>query len=164
MASAIPFIIYENNKFAVSNEAKAYLSTINAPVAPICVMGKYRTGKSYLVNRLLGKKKTGFQVGNTIEACTHGIWLWPEPVILEINNENVYALVLDCEGAFYYILLDMPEILNNINLIIMENDYTNISHKEYVDEVLRGKNFYRDYVEEGGWGPCQANFFEVWKR
>ena len=74
------------------------------------------------------------------------------------------TLVIDCEGAFYYILLDMPEILNNINLIIMENDYTNISHKEYVDEVLRGKNFYRDYVEEGGWGPCQANFFEVWKR
>ena len=74
------------------------------------------------------------------------------------------TLVIDCEGAFYYILLDMPEILNNINLIIMENDYTNISHKEYVDQVLTGKNFYRDYVEEGGWGPCQANFFEVWKR
>ena len=39
------------------------------------------------------------------------------------------TLVIDCEGAFYYILLDMPEILNNINLIIMENDYLNVSHK-----------------------------------
>ena len=71
------------------------------------------------------------------------------------------TLVLDCEGAFYYILQDMPEILNTINLIIMENDYCNISHKEYVDDVLRKNKFYVDYVESGGWGPCYNNFFEV---
>ena len=46
------------------------------------------------------------------------------------------TLVLDCEGAFYYILLDMPEILNNVNLILMENDYFNVDHKKYVDSVL----------------------------
>jgi FkbM family methyltransferase len=74
------------------------------------------------------------------------------------------TLVLDCEGAFYYILMDMPEILNNIKLIIMENDYHNIEHKNYVDNVLNQNNFYRDYVEEGGWGCCYNNFFEVWKR
>jgi FkbM family methyltransferase len=74
------------------------------------------------------------------------------------------TLVLDCEGAFYYILLDMPEVLNNVNLIIMENDYHEISKKNYVDEILTQNNFYRDYVEAGGWGPCCGNFFEVWKR
>ena len=74
------------------------------------------------------------------------------------------TLVLDCEGAFYYILMDMPEILNNINLIIMENDYTDITHKQYIDSVLRANHFYVDYVEGGGWGPCYSNFFEVWKR
>jgi FkbM family methyltransferase len=74
------------------------------------------------------------------------------------------TLVLDCEGAFYYILQDMPEILNGIKLIIMENDYRNINHKEYVDEVLRKNKFYVDYVESGGWGPCYNNFFEVWKK
>lgn len=74
------------------------------------------------------------------------------------------TLVLDCEGAFYYILMDMPEILNNINLIIMENDYTDITHKQYIDSVLHANNFYVDYVEGGGWGPCYSNFFEVWKR
>lgn len=73
------------------------------------------------------------------------------------------TLVLDCEGAFYYILMDMPEILNNINLIIMENDYHNIVHKEYIDEILVKNNFKRVYVEGGGWGPCYNNFFEVWK-
>ena len=74
------------------------------------------------------------------------------------------TLVLDCEGAFYYILMDMPEILANINLIIMENDYTDISRKQYVDNVLKKNGFYRDYAEGGGWGPCTHYFFEVWKK
>lgn len=71
---------------------------------------------------------------------------------------------MDCEGAFYYILMDMPEILNNINLIIMENDYHDLSHKQYIDKILNDNMFYLSYVESGGWGPCQSNFFEVWKK
>ena len=74
------------------------------------------------------------------------------------------TLVLDCEGAFYYILMDMPEILDNIKLIIMENDYWDISKKQYIDKILNENNFYVDYVESGGWGPCYDNFFEVWKK
>jgi len=58
----------------------------------------------------------------------------------------------------------MPHILNNINLIIMENDYWDISQKQYIDQILIINNFYRDYVESGGWGPCYNNFFEVWKK
>jgi len=77
-------------------------------------------------------------------------------------NIEFDTLVLDCEGAFYYILMDMPEILNNINLIIMENDYWDISKKNYIDEILVKNNFIVDYKEAGGWGPCYNNFFEVW--
>lgn len=85
----------------------------------------------------------------------------------ELNNKyNVEfdTLVLDCEGAFYFILKDMPEILNNIRLIIMENDYHDITHKNYIDNILTQHNFYVDFVQAGGWGPCYNNFFEVWKR
>jgi len=74
------------------------------------------------------------------------------------------TLVLDCEGAFYFILMDMPSILDNINLIIMENDYHEMSKKKYIDDVLKQNNFVRHYSESGGWGPCYTNFFEVWKR
>ena len=79
------------------------------------------------------------------------------------------TLVLDCEGAFYYILKDMPEILNNINLIIMENDYYDISHKNYVDEILTTNNFYVDYTGDGtetgaSHFQCCRNFYEVWKK
>lgn len=79
-------------------------------------------------------------------------------------NIQFDTLVLDCEGAFYYILMDMPEILTNINLIIMENDYRDITHKKFIDGVLKEQGFYVDYSEAGGWGPCYNNFFEVWKK
>lgn len=77
------------------------------------------------------------------------------------------TLILDCEGAFYYILKDMEEILDNIKLIIMENDYKEIEHKKYIDDVLLKKGFHREYVEAGGWGPstpCGYEFYEVWER
>ena len=79
-------------------------------------------------------------------------------------NIEFDTLVLDCEGAFYYILMDMPEILENIQLIIMENDYWDISKKMYIDNVLKTNDFYRSYSEKGGWGPCTDNFFEVWEK
>ena len=93
---------------------------------------------------------------------------WVNTITLE-NLKTKYnikfdTLVLDCEGAFYYILLDMPEILNNINLIIMENDYYELSHKICVDQILAKHDFSRVYVEGEGWGPCNHIFYEVWKK
>ena len=91
-----------------------------------------------------------------------------------VDLQNKYkiefdTLVLDCEGAFYYILMDMPEILSNVNLIIMENDYLDINHKQYVDKVLIRNNFFRSYVESGEFNlpkhlPCRTNFYEIWKK
>lgn len=93
---------------------------------------------------------------------------WVNTITLEQLNAkyNIIfdTLVLDCEGAFYYILMDMPEILKTIHLIVMENDYFDLSHKEYIDSVMSKSGFNREYVEVGGWGPCYHNFFEVWKR
>ena len=93
---------------------------------------------------------------------------WVDTITL-VNLKSKYnfefdTLVLDCEGAFYFILMDMPEILNNVNLIIMENDYLDISHKNYIDNILTKNNFYLEYFESGGWAPCYDNFFEVWKK
>ena len=79
-------------------------------------------------------------------------------------NIQFDTLVLDCEGAFYNILIDFPEILDNIKLIIMENDYNNITKKEYIDNVLLQNNFHMIYCEGNGWGPCTDYFYEVWKK
>jgi FkbM family methyltransferase len=74
------------------------------------------------------------------------------------------TLVLDCEGAFYYILQDFPDILQNIQLIIMENDYHDFEHKKYVDYMLTTNDFELIYNQEGGWGCCYSCFFQTWKR
>ena len=81
-------------------------------------------------------------------------------------NINYDTLVIDCEGAFYYILKDMPEILDNISLIIMENDYNDYAHKSYVDGVLIDQGFRRVYGKMGGsiFKPCYKYFFETWSK
>jgi len=82
---------------------------------------------------------------------------------------NFDTLVIDCEGAFYYILKDMPEVLNNVKLIMMENDYHNPEHKNYVDNVLTEHKFKVEYSEpltthEGLFPHCRNHFYQVWKR
>jgi FkbM family methyltransferase len=84
-------------------------------------------------------------------------------------NINFDTLIVDCEGAFYYILLDMPEILENVKLIIMENDYRNPVHKKYVDDVLRAEQFNVVYAEalvghEGEFPHTRNEFYQVWKK
>lgn len=73
------------------------------------------------------------------------------------------TLVLDCEGAFYYILLDMPEILDGIHTIIVENDYQVKEHYEYVASKLKDAGFKSVYNRRGGLAKhiCRDNFFEV---
>ncbi len=74
------------------------------------------------------------------------------------------TIVADCEGALYYIFMDMPEMLTNIKTVIMENDYHDINHKYAIDCILTDKGFKRVYSEAGGWGPCHDRFFEVWQK
>ena len=74
------------------------------------------------------------------------------------------TLFLDCEGAFYYILLDTPEILNGVKTIIKENDYHNFEHKLIVNKILKDNGFKIIYQKAGGWGGSQNFFFETWIR
>jgi FkbM family methyltransferase len=80
------------------------------------------------------------------------------------------TLVLDCEGAFYTILNQFPDILNTVNMIIVENDYRVKEQKTFVDTTLTGKGFRRTYVEIGSEEafslrmPCANEFYEVWQR
>jgi FkbM family methyltransferase len=92
--------------------------------------------------------------------------------LLEKYRINFDTLVIDCEGAFYYILQDTPQMLDNIKLIIVENDYFdpiekgkyNIEQKEYVDNILINKGFYLDYMSYHLGDRIYNNFYEVWRR
>jgi DNA polymerase elongation subunit (family B) len=79
-------------------------------------------------------------------------------------NLDFNVLVADCEGSLYYIFKEEPELLKNFERVIMENDYTDITHKEFVNEYLTNHGFQVVYQQSGGWGPCYPFFFEVWEK
>ena len=57
---------------------------VNHKIAVIAVAGKYRTGKSFLLNRILLDKmgRTGFGVGPTINPCTKVSFMISDMIIL----------------------------------------------------------------------------------
>lgn len=71
---AISFITYSPSEgFSLTKEAENFLNSLdkNKKLGVISIVGKYRTGKSFFVNRvLLNKQKSGFKVGSTVNACT----------------------------------------------------------------------------------------------
>ena len=86
--------------------------------------------------------------------------------LLQKYNVAFDTIVADCEGALYYILKDMPYILSNINLLIVENDYILLEHKLFVDSIMLEYNFKRTYSIPGGFenSPCFNCFYEVWQK
>lgn len=64
-------------------------------------------------------------------------------------------------GAFYYILKDTPEVLDNIKLIIVENDYFGSTDAMKPYSVLLKNNFRPIYQQDGA---GYTNFYEVWKK
>ncbi|XP_036372632.1 guanylate-binding protein 1-like [Megalops cyprinoides] len=92
-----PICLIENesgSKLQVNQEALNILSSIKQPVVVVAIVGMYRTGKSYLMNRLAGKN-TGFSLGSTIQSETKGIWMW---CVTHPRRENRTLVLLDTEG------------------------------------------------------------------
>ena len=72
---------------------------IDGPVAVIAVVGLYRTGKSFLLNRILLEQPDGFQVGPTVNPCTKGLWLWNKVLPGQTKNGvEINYIVVDTEG------------------------------------------------------------------
>lgn len=79
--------------WVLTKEGKEYLNSLKKGVKPVCVCGVYRSGKSLLMNRLLGQKK-GFELGHKAEGKTQGLWIWAN------EEKDHYLLAIDCEGLF----------------------------------------------------------------
>ena len=70
---SIPLIKFSSNDgFIFTEEGNNFLNNLpeDMPIALISIVGKYRTGKSYFVNRVLLNDRKIFKVGPTINACT----------------------------------------------------------------------------------------------
>lgn len=90
----------KSKKYVISREAREFLGRIDEPVGVICVAGKYRTGKSFLLNRVIinTRDKRGFGVGPTINPCTKGLWCWTELLETNQNGKSMKFVLIDSEG------------------------------------------------------------------
>ena len=87
-----------NRSFEVVPETLEFLrDTIDGGIAFCSIVGKYRTGKSFLLNKLLDLNRgNGFVVSASVSACTKGIWIWSRPVYSQ--KDNLYIIFMDTEG------------------------------------------------------------------
>uniref|UniRef100_A0A8D0VUW1 Guanylate-binding protein 7 n=1 Tax=Sus scrofa TaxID=9823 RepID=A0A8D0VUW1_PIG len=94
MTDPICLIKNNNELLSVNQEALEILEKISQPVVVVAIVGLYRTGKSYLMNRLAGRNH-GFRVGSTVQSETKGIWMWcvPHP-----SKPDRTLVLLDTEG------------------------------------------------------------------
>ena len=74
----------------MNEETYQFLKTLHGPLGVISVAGMYRSGKSYLLNRMILNRSRGFDVGHTINACTK----------VSAYNENLYD---GCVAGFFEI-------------------------------------------------------------
>ncbi|XP_040088310.1 guanylate-binding protein 6-like [Oryx dammah] len=94
MMDPICLVENKNAQFSVNQKALQILENISQPVVVVAIVGLYRTGKSYLMNRLAGQNR-GFPLGSTVQSKTKGIWMWcvPHP-----SKSDHILVLLDTEG------------------------------------------------------------------
>ncbi|XP_073513801.1 guanylate-binding protein 2-like [Phyllobates terribilis] len=142
-----PICLIENvdgNTLVLNKEAEKILLEISQPVVVIAIVGKYRTGKSYLMNKLAGSR-TGFALGCSIQSETKGIWMWcvPHP-----QNSGQTLVLLDTEGlgdvekgdckndAWIFslaVMLSSSLVFNNLGTI----DQQSLEQLHYVTELTK---------------------------
>ncbi|XP_052535285.1 guanylate-binding protein 1-like isoform X3 [Tympanuchus pallidicinctus] len=94
MPAPLCLVNNKNGELSLDPTALAVLQEVAQPLVVVAIAGPYRTGKSFLMNRL-AQKRTGFPLGPTVQAETKGIWMWclPHP-----QRPGVMLVLLDTEG------------------------------------------------------------------
>ncbi|XP_036045164.1 uncharacterized protein LOC118585118 [Onychomys torridus] len=168
-----PMCLIENVKGLLSPNQKALeiLSAITQPVVVVAIVGLYRTGKSYLMNKLAGKN-TGFSLGSTVQSHTKGIWMWcvPHPqkaghtlVLLDTeglgdvekgDNQNdcwIFALAILLSSTFVYNSMGAinQQAMDQLQYVTEMTDLirtTSSPHSNGVEDSAEFVSFFPDFI------------------
>ena len=86
----------KDDKLSVKKEALVQLQKIasengDKPVIVVSLIGKYRSGKSTLLNDLVGKKDA-FHKGHGKDTVTQGVWCYV------VDKSEKYIVFMDVQG------------------------------------------------------------------
>lgn len=88
-----------HTKLRLARAGLEAIERVTTPVAAIAVIGPYRSGKSFLLNQLLSLScYEGFGVGHMRDTKTKGIWVWGNPIEMDIDGQKTSVFYLDTEG------------------------------------------------------------------
>jgi len=98
----INLIEFNRNNFVLNEKALDILKSIKDNLIIVSIVGKARTGKSYLMNLLLNNNQSkypgnGFEISSRLNSCTRGIWLWDTP--RQKPNSSAKIIFIDSEGT-----------------------------------------------------------------
>ena len=100
-------LMWLNNKgkIELNEDTLKGIEKLEGHIKVVSVIGPYRSGKSFLLNRLNNSQK-GFGIGSTTNPCTQGVWLWGLDEGKEEEREEgakrCSTVLLDTEGLFAY--------------------------------------------------------------
>ena len=135
-------------------EAEEMMRHVKGPIGVVAVAGMYRTGKSYLLNRMILNRQSGFGVGPSINPCTKGLWVWGSPIPGTLpDGSQISVIVVDSEGLggldedanhdiriFSMALLLSSYFLYNSTGSIDENALASLSLVVNLSQHIQGKS------------------------
>lgn len=94
-SQVVPLITCIDGAYAVHQDTLDWIRARKTPFAVVACAGRYRTGKSFLLNQLTNAEAgSGFGVGDSVQACTKGLWVFKQWV----RQDDKDILFMDTEG------------------------------------------------------------------
>jgi len=139
----------DGQAFELSEEALGYLARQASPIFVVPVLGVYRGGKSFLMNRCMGLRSPysgGFGVGHSQDTHTRGIFVCAEPVaglgtVVWMDTEGLfsseYAKSAYGPKIFSLALLFSSAVLLNSVKVLNNEFFSFFGEQQQVARVLK---------------------------
>lgn len=141
--------VQQDGHAELSEEGLTYLQSLRSPLYVVPVLGVYRSGKSFLLNRCMGLKAPytgGFGVGHTQDTHTRGINVCAEDVedlgtVVWMDTEGLFASehALSTYGPkiFSLAMLFSSTVLLNSVKVLNDQFFSFFSEQQQIARVLR---------------------------